>query len=147
MYVAVDEVGALDAQQRGHLALGHRFLHLRAGAAVSCDVGVIRHLPQEEVVHPLALGPHAVSRSLRRVVKQGKELGAAAELPPPLQVDMAAVLPQMTGGCIIAALFLPALAVLQGGSLTGLHAAVNGITMGVKIGYHRVNLLIEKHFC
>ena len=82
----------------------------------------------------------------RRIVEQGKELGAAAELPPPLQVDMAAVLPQMTGGCIIAALFLPALAVLQGGNLTGLHAAVNGITMGVKIGYHRVNLLIEKHF-
>ena len=145
MYVAVHEVGALDAQQCRHLALRYRFIHLRAGAAVACHIGVVRHLPQEEVMHPPALRPHTVSRSLRRVVEQGEKLGAAAELPSPLQINMAAVFPQVGGRGVIAALLLPVFAIVQRGSLAGLQTAVNGIAVGVKIGQHN-SLLIEKRF-
>ena len=145
IHVAVDEVGALDAQQRGRLSFGHRLVHLPTGTAMAGDVGVIIHLAQEEIVHPPALCPQAVCGSLCRIMEQGKKLSTAAELSAAFQVDMAAVFSQMSRCGIIAALLLPAVAVVQRRGLARLKAAVNGIAVGVKIRYHR-SLLTEKHF-
>ena len=96
-------------------------------------------------MHSLTLRPHTVGRCLHRVVEQGEKLSAALKLFSPQQVDMTAVFPQMGGRGVIAALCLPVFAVVQRGILAGLQTAVNGITVGVKIGQHN-GLLIEKRF-
>ena len=145
MHITVDEVGALYTQQRSRLSRGGCLVHLPAGTAMADDIGVIRHLTQEEIVHPPALCPQTVCRGLCRIMEQGKKLGAAAELSAAFQVDMAAVSPQMGRGGIITALLLPAVAVVQRRGLARLKTTVNGIAMGVKIRYHH-SLLTEKHF-
>ena len=109
------------------------------------DIGVIRHLTQEEIIHPPALCPQAVCRSLCRIMEQGEKLSTAAELSAAFQVDMAVVFSQMGRGGVIAALLLPVLAVIQRRGLARLKAAVNGIAVGVKIRYHH-SLLTEKRF-
>ena len=145
MHITVKEVGALYAQQRSRLSRGGCLVHLPAGTAMADDIGVIRHLTQEEIVHTPALCPQAVCRGLCRIMEQGKKLGAAAEVSAAFQVDMAAVSPQMVRGGIITALLLPAVAVVQRRGLARLKTAVNGIAVGVKIRYHR-SLLTEKRF-
>ena len=59
--VAVQQLGALDAQQRRRLALPHGLVHLRPGAAGEDALPVLLHLPQEPLVEQNALLRHGAA--------------------------------------------------------------------------------------
>ena len=61
--VAVQQLGALDAQQRRRLALSHGLVHLRPGAAGEDALPVLLHLPQEPLVEQNALLRHGAGTS------------------------------------------------------------------------------------
>ena len=132
--VAVQQLGALDAQQRRRLALPHGLVHLRPGAAGEDALPVLLHLPQEPLMEQNALLRHgAALRHQPGTLIQGKKLGIAGKAPGPLQIDVSAAAAQVTCGVVEG----PQLRVPE--ERPRRVAAVDGVAVCVKIGnrmYH-----------
>ena len=99
-------------------------------------VPVFIHFPQKALVQSLALGEHPVRRGFFRIPIQGEKLSIPGKIPSSHQVNVSAVFPQTAAGGIVSLLLRRVCLHLQSCAETAIFlAAVNGVTVGVKIRY------------
>ena len=112
--VAVKQLCALDAEQRGRFPGGPGSAHVPRRAAAADEIGIARAFALQQRVLPLCNG---IERLVYRcaVGKYGKDLRVLPEGRAACEIDMAGVLPQ---------------------TLAGGHAARERVTVAVKAAHH-----------
>ena len=134
--LAIQQIGPLNAQKSRYLSPAHRFIYLRARAAMGDAVPVFVYFMQKSVVQSPALGRHPICGSVFRIPIQGEKLAVPGKIPSSHQVDMSAVFPQAAAGSVICLLCFLVRPHFQGRiAAAGFLAAVNSVAVGVKIGY------------